>query len=139
VLELLEVEASMRFTVGGRHLELSREEVERGVQGKEPEEIRTYRVLVGSDSFPPKQVLAAATGWSRQSFTSHEATRVLARLGFECLRSDGSGDDGTLASPASTDDDPNWRVALEPVQAAIEVLQAAVAGLSQRVSRLEAR
>ncbi len=50
--------------------------------GLDPEEPRAHAVLVDQTWYPPKQVLAALTGWDRTTFTTQEATRVLGRLGF---------------------------------------------------------
>jgi hypothetical protein len=76
----------VRFTVGGRQLDLTADEVIRSVRGVEPEPIREHVVVIGDNPFPPKQVLAQATGWDRQTFTTMEALRVLKRLGFRPSR-----------------------------------------------------
>jgi hypothetical protein len=76
----------VRFMVGGRELDLTADEVIRSMRGVEPEPIREHFVVVGDNLFPPKQVLAQATGWDRQTFTTMEAARVLKRLGFRPSR-----------------------------------------------------
>ena len=70
--------------VGGRDFHWSREQVKAAMSGVEPEEIRRNVVEIGDQQFPPKQVLTVVTGWERQSFTTHEAQRVLSKLGFPC-------------------------------------------------------
>jgi hypothetical protein len=72
--------------VGGRELDLTADDVIHGMRGVEPEPIREHVVAVGDHLFPPKQVLAQATGWDRQTFTTMEAARVLKRLGFRPSR-----------------------------------------------------
>jgi hypothetical protein len=44
-------------------------------------------VIVGGRRYPPKQVIAAITGLDRADFTTHQARRVLMRLGFPAARS----------------------------------------------------
>lgn len=76
----------MQFVVGGRELDLTADEVVRSMRGVEPETVREHVVAIGDNLFPPKQVLAQATGWDRQTFTTMEALRVLKRLGFRPSR-----------------------------------------------------
>ena len=52
----------------------------------EPEPIRDHYVVVGGRRYPPKQVLAAATGLDRADFTTHQARAVLRRLGLGVYR-----------------------------------------------------
>src|SRR4051812_29676743 len=56
------------------------------MQGVRPEGIREHIVEIHHTPYLSKQVLAVVTGWERQSFTTMEAQRVLARLGFICRR-----------------------------------------------------
>lgn len=51
-----------------------------------PEPLRDHFVVVSGRRFPPKQVLAVATGLDRADFITHQARRVLQRLGFVCGR-----------------------------------------------------
>ena len=76
----------VKAVVGGRPFEFSKDEIERRMRGEEPESIREHLVEVGGRGFPPKQVVAAMTGWDRLSFTTMEAQRVLTRAGFVCRR-----------------------------------------------------
>ena len=76
----------MRSVVGGRELDLTADDVVRSMRGVEPDPIREHFVVIGDKMFPPKQVLAQATGWDRRTFTTMEATRVLSRLGLVCQR-----------------------------------------------------
>jgi hypothetical protein len=74
------------FTISGEPFELERETVERAVEGVLPDPVREHYVVVGGRRFPPKQVIADATGLDRADFTTHQARRVLKRLGFAAAR-----------------------------------------------------
>jgi hypothetical protein len=79
-------EAGMvRAVVGGRSFVFSKEEIEHRTRGVHPEPIREHLVEVRDTAYPPKQVLAAVTGWDRTSFTTMEAQRVLTRVGFAAV------------------------------------------------------
>jgi len=75
-----------RFIVSGQTIELEREEVERTLNGVLPEPLREHYVVVCARRFPPKQVLSAVTGLDRADFTTHQARRILKRLGFTAAR-----------------------------------------------------
>jgi hypothetical protein len=75
-----------RFTISGRQFELDHDRVERAVVGILPDPVREHYVVVGGRRFPPKQVVARATGLDRADFTTHQARRVLKRLGFTAAR-----------------------------------------------------
>jgi len=128
-----------RMTVGGRPLDLTRQEVEQKMRGHQPESIREHLVEMLNTVYPPKQVLATVTGWDRTSFTTMEAQRVLTKIGFVCRRagSDQAGQaawmqtDGTAPGSASLDE----RVAV--LEMALVVAQQAIVGLTSRVSVLE--
>ena len=130
----------MRFTVGGRSLELTRQNVEQRMSQVEPEPIREHLVEVDGRVFPPKQVLAVVTDWDRTSYTTMEAQRVLAKLGFPCRRA-GQPPEGEKAwvrveSP-KTDATRSTEERLAAVEAALSTAQAAIAGLHARVQALE--
>ena len=73
---------SYAFTVAGRKFTLEREQVEAAVADKLPEPLREHFVVVNALRWPPKQVLEAATGVDRADFTTHQARRILSRLGL---------------------------------------------------------
>ena len=75
-----------RFTVAGQTIELERDEVERKLDGVLPEPLREHYVVVCSRRYPPKQVLSEVTGLDRADFTTHQARRILMRLGFTAAR-----------------------------------------------------
>ncbi|MGQ0826304.1 MAG: hypothetical protein ACT4OX_14945 [Actinomycetota bacterium] len=130
----------MRFTVGGRDLDLTREQVVAKLKGVSPEPIREHFVSVGDRKFPPKQILAVVTGWERQTYTTFEAQRVLLRLGFDCRRV-GEGGDGSRppAGAAVGSDEPERELSarLALAEAQLATAQVAIAGLSARLERLE--
>lgn len=131
----------MRFTVGGRSLDLTHDEVVAKLKNVSPEPIREHFVKVEHGKFPPKQILALVTGWDRQTYTTFEAQRVLLRLGFDCRRIGEEGGDGSGPSAVTavgTDEperDFGERLALAEAQ--LTTAQVAIAGLSARIERLE--
>lgn len=68
--------------MAGRRFTLDRDEVERVLAGELPEPLRDHFVVVAGRRYPPKQALAAVTGLDRADFTTHQARRILTRLGF---------------------------------------------------------
>ncbi len=59
------------------------------MKGVLPDPIASHFVVVGGRRFPPKQVIGLVTGLDRADFTSHQARRVLMRLGFPVGRRTG--------------------------------------------------
>lgn len=119
-----------RFTIGGRRLDLTTDQVERAMRGVQPETIRKHLVELNETVFPPKQVLATVTGWERLSFTTQEAQRVLKGLGFVCRRA--GENDGKPAWVAVSIEDR-----LADLEASVGTIQAAISGLHKRVECLE--
>jgi hypothetical protein len=76
----------MEFTVSGRDFDLERALVEHVLDRELPDPVREHYVVVAGRRFPPKQVLACATGLDRADFTTHQARRILIRLGFVAAR-----------------------------------------------------
>lgn len=74
------------FKVAGRVLELDPERVERAVAGVLPEPVHEHYVVIGGRRFPPKQVLCHLAPLDRADFTTHQARRILKRLGFLASR-----------------------------------------------------
>lgn len=73
-------------TVAGKEFRLTKRAVERAVGRSLPEPVRDHFVVVSGRRWPPKQVLALVTGLDRADFTTHQARRVLTRLGFPASR-----------------------------------------------------
>ncbi len=90
------------FTIAGRRFGLDRALVERTLRGELPEPIRDHYVVVGARRFPPKQVLGAATGLDRADFTTHQARRVLLRLGFSAARQSADAREPSATDGAGT-------------------------------------
>jgi|SRR5688572_12260867 len=72
--------------VAGQDFDLTASAVEQVVSSLEPEPIHEHYVVVRGRRYPPKQVLASATGLDRADFTTHQARAVLRRLGFGVYR-----------------------------------------------------
>ena len=130
----------MKFLVGGRDLELTQSQVLETMNGLEPEVVREYFVELPNGWFPPKQIFAMVTEWDRGSFTSHEAVRVLSRLGLACRRVDElRGEVDQFDKKIIKDDEDDTDDRLSEIFSSVKVLQAAVAGLTDRLSTLEGR
>jgi hypothetical protein len=74
------------YTVAGRRFRFDRSVVEATLSSELPDPVRDHYVVVGGRRFPPKQVLSAVTGLDRADFTTHQARRILMRLGFTAGR-----------------------------------------------------
>ena len=68
--------------IAGKEFSLDAGQVSRGLQRVLPEPLTDHFVVVGARRYPPKQVIALVTGLDRADFTTHQARRVLRRLGF---------------------------------------------------------
>jgi hypothetical protein len=69
-------------TIAKQRFDLRRDTIERATRRLLPEPISSHYVVVGRRRFPPKQLIALATGLDRADFTSHQARRILMGLGF---------------------------------------------------------
>lgn len=74
------------FTIAGRSFSFDRSRVEELMSSLLPDPLREHYVVIGGRRFPPKQVLSEVTGLDRADFTTHQARRILKRLGFAALR-----------------------------------------------------
>ena len=75
----------MRFTVNGRQLELTADDVRRELRDVRPEPVHQYSIRVGSATYPVKQAFEVVTGIPRSGFTTQAARRVLAAVGFNVI------------------------------------------------------
>ena len=75
----------MEFTIRGQRYSLTIDDVTAVADALPPERMQQLGVEVSGRVFPVKQILEAASGLSRSAFTSHEARRVLARLGLPLI------------------------------------------------------
>jgi hypothetical protein len=80
------IQVVARFTISGHEFELGRRDIEECLTGLLPDPVHEHYVVVRGRRFPPKQVLACATGVDRADFTTHQARRILRRLGFVAAR-----------------------------------------------------
>ncbi len=64
-----------------------------------PEPLGDHFVVIGGTRFPPKQVIGLATGLDRADFNTHQARRILSRLGFSVGRRSRESLAGSVARP----------------------------------------
>jgi hypothetical protein len=83
------------FTIAGNTYDLERQRVEEAVSDVLPEPIHQHYVVVGGRRYPPKQILTYVTGLDRADLTTHQARRILKRLGFVAARAPGAAPDAT--------------------------------------------
>lgn len=105
------------FTVAGRDFDLARLRVERLLERQLPDPVLEHYVVVGGRRFPPKQVLACVTGLDRADFTTHQARRILMRLGFTAARVSAATEAAEASAAAGGGDGPHGgrqAAALEP-------------------------
>ena len=78
----------MKFTVGGRMINLERQDMISLLQGKTPPVHGRHKhfVLIGRKVWPVKSAVCEATGLDPLTFPTSEAVRVLNRLGFATSR-----------------------------------------------------
>jgi len=86
------------FTISAREFELDADAVEQVVDRVLPDPIQTHYVVVRGRRYPPKQVLEYVTGLDRADFTTHQARRILKRLGFVAARVKAEQDEPAQAS-----------------------------------------
>jgi hypothetical protein len=75
-----------RFVIAHKGFELDRARVEQELDNVLPDPLARHFVVINGRRYPPKQVICLVTGLDRADFTSHQARRVLLRLGFPCGR-----------------------------------------------------
>jgi hypothetical protein len=74
------------FTISGQSVDITPDSVVAAVADVLPEPIHEHYVIVDGRRFPPKQLLTRVTGLDRADFTTHQARRILKRLGFTAAR-----------------------------------------------------
>ncbi len=90
-------------TIAGQRFELRREAIERAMRNVLPEPIASHYAVIGPRRYPPKQVIALATGLDRADFTTHQARRTLMGLGFAVGRMPHSRGEGSGSRLESAD------------------------------------
>jgi hypothetical protein len=102
-----------RFKISGRTFEVDRDSVETLVHRVLPDPVREHYVIVGGRRYPPKQVIECVTGLDRADFTTHQARRILKRLGFVAARA-GEGAEVPSAPPGNGPHQGRQAAALAP-------------------------
>jgi hypothetical protein len=69
-------------TIAHQSFQLDAPMIEAAVQDVLPEPLGDHFVVISSRRYPPKQVLALATGLDRADFNTHQARNILRRMGF---------------------------------------------------------
>jgi hypothetical protein len=98
-----------RFTIAGEPFELEHDAIELALDRVLPEPIREHYVVVNGRRYPPKQVISSLTSVDRADFTTHQARRIMRRLGFTTAR---VGQDKPRAEDASGEGPHGGRQAL---------------------------
>jgi hypothetical protein len=78
--------AARAVQISGQRFNLDPRRIVRAVSRALPEPVRDHYVVIEGRRYPPKQVIALATGLDRADFTTHQARRILRRLGFTAAR-----------------------------------------------------
>jgi len=102
------------FRIAGHQVVLDRETVERGLAEVVPEPVREHYVVVLGRRYPPKQVVSVLTGLDRADFTTHQARRVLKRLGFVAARKRRPGSESAPNGDPALPHGGRQAAALEP-------------------------
>lgn len=74
--------SQVRATIADQRFVLDAEEVRRQLADVMPEPLGEHYVVIAGRRFPPKQVVGVVTGLDRADFNTHQARRILSRLGF---------------------------------------------------------
>lgn len=74
--------SQVQARIGQEQFILDTEEIEDRLRDVLPEPVGEHFVVIGGRRFPPKQVIGLVTSLDRADFNTHQARRVLSRLGF---------------------------------------------------------
>lgn len=74
--------SQVQATIARQEFTLDAAEIERRLRDELPDPLEDHYVVVAGRRFPPKQVISVITGLDRADFNTHQARRVLSRLGF---------------------------------------------------------
>lgn len=74
--------SQVHATIAQRRFVLDPHEIERQLSDVLPEPLGDHFVVIAGRRFPPKQVIGFVTGLDRADFNTHQARRILSRLGF---------------------------------------------------------
>ncbi len=73
------------FILRGHMITLSRDQITTAMTGLAAQPMVKYGVQLKDHWYPPKQVVAVATGLPVAAFTTQDAYRILHRLGFQVM------------------------------------------------------
>jgi hypothetical protein len=96
--------------ISGQRFDLDARRIMRAVSRALPEPVRDHYVVIEGRRYPPKQVIALATGLDRADFTTHQARRILRRLGFTAARRSAHAAPTAGSTPRRPDADPVERM-----------------------------
>lgn len=74
------------FTVGGKRLHLTKDQVISTLSSVTPGPVRTHGVEVNGLTYPVKEALARVTGLDLLDFNTYQARTIFCRLGFKVVR-----------------------------------------------------
>ncbi len=74
--------SQVQATIAQQQFAFDTAEVGRRLHDVMPEPLGEHYVVVAGKRFPPKQVISLMTGLDRADFNTHQARRILSRLGF---------------------------------------------------------
>ncbi|SRR6266536_4280041 len=72
----------VQATIARQEFTLEAAEIEDRIHDVLPDPLGEHYVVVAGRRFPPKQVISVMTGLDRADFNTHQARRILSRLGF---------------------------------------------------------
>jgi hypothetical protein len=96
------------FTIAHRRYQLDPSLVANAVRRLQPEPLHAHFVVIGQRRFPPKQVLSEVTGLDRADFTTHQARRILANLGFAVGRRPVANQQAARPHKSEAEPDPSF-------------------------------
>jgi hypothetical protein len=96
--------------ISGQQFDLDPRRIVRAVSRALPEPVRDHYVVIEGRRYPPKQVIALATGLDRADFTTHQARRILRRLGFTAARRSAQATPSAGSAPRRPTTDPVERL-----------------------------
>lgn len=88
--------SQVQAKIAQQEFALDADEIARQLRDVMPDPLGDHYVVVAGRRFPPKQVISLATGLDRADFNTHQARRILSRLGFTVGR---RSQEAPLASP----------------------------------------
>lgn len=72
----------VQATIAQNEYAFDAREIRRLLHDVMPEPLGDHFVVIGGKRFPPKQVISLVAGLDRADFNTHQARRILSRLGF---------------------------------------------------------